>query len=89
MHEALALILSTAKKIKEKKKKGKGAERKGEMALLPQLYTACQGSLSKGETQRSPSTFTVWSRQIQGVGPRQLTLHTQQDPDSSGLCRHY
>lgn len=87
MHEALALILSTAKKIKEKKRKG--AERKGEMALLSQLYTACQGSLSKGETQRSPSTFTVWSRQIQGVGPRQLTLHTQQDPDSSGLCRHY
>lgn len=87
MHEALALILSTAKKIKETKRKG--AERKGEMALLPQLYTACQGSLSKGDTQRSPSTFTVWSRQIQGVGPRQLTLHTQQDPDSSGLCRHY
>lgn len=50
MHEALALILSTAKKIKEKKRKG--AERKGELALLPQFYTACQGDLSKGKRHR-------------------------------------
>lgn len=51
MHEALALILSTAKKIKEKKKK-EGSREERRVGITTPVLTACQGDLSKGKRHK-------------------------------------
>lgn len=70
MYEALALILSTTEKRKEKKRKREGIREGGRMdGVFPsQLCAACQEDLSKEETNKSLLHLQGSQSQLQGVG---------------------